>query len=368
MHVLIVPDKFKGTLTAAAAAEAIARGWRKTRPEDHLDLLPMSDGGDGFGEVISAQIGARPQTVRTVDAAHRPCKATWWWEPKTRTAIVESAKVVGLAMLPPRKFHPFELETFGLGKVLRAATAKGAKQILIGIGGSATNDGGFGLARALGWKFFDERGNKIERWIELHRLSHIHPPDARDAFLVTVAVDVQNKLLGRRGATRVYGPQKGIRPRDFDLAERSLARLVKVIHCQFGKNFAHVPGSGAAGGLGFGLLAFVGARLEPGFELFAKLAHLERRLRGADLVITAEGAIDRSTLMGKGVGEVARRCAALKLPCVGLAGTVPAECRHSRRFFRIHALTDLTSLPHAKAKPALWLAKLATATAAKLEL
>src|SRR5256885_1103047 len=127
MKVLVAPDKFKGTLSAAEAAAAIARGWRKTRPEDELDLLPISDGGDGFGEVISDLLHAGPQTVRTEDAAHRLCDATWWWEAKTKTAIIESAKVIGLAMLPPGKFHPFELDTFGLGGVLRAAQEKGAK-------------------------------------------------------------------------------------------------------------------------------------------------------------------------------------------------------------------------------------------------
>ena len=144
LNVLIVPDKFKGTLTAAAAAQAIARGWRRARPKDQLELLPMSDGGDGFGEVISQLLHARAQSIKTVDAAHRPCKAAWWWEPESRFAVVESAKVVGLAMLPPRAFHPFQLDTFGLGAVLRAAQSRGARQILIGIGGSATNDGGFG--------------------------------------------------------------------------------------------------------------------------------------------------------------------------------------------------------------------------------
>ena len=158
LHVLIIPDKFKGTLTAAAAAEAIARGWRKARPHDSLDLLPMSDGGDGFGEVTSALLRARVQRVKTVDAAHRPCVARWWWEPRTRTAIIESAAVIGLAMLPPRRFHPFQLDTLGLGAVVRAAREKGGRRCLMGIGGSATNDGGFGLARALGWEFLDRSG------------------------------------------------------------------------------------------------------------------------------------------------------------------------------------------------------------------
>lgn len=180
---------------------------------------------------------------------------------------------------------------------------------------------------------------------------------------VIVAVDVQNRLLGVRGATRIYGPQKGLRPADFERAERCLGRLARVAKQRFGEDFAAVPGAGAAGGLGFGLFTFLGAQAEPGFELFARLAKLEARLRPADLVITGEGAIDHSTLMGKGVGQVARRCQAMKLPCLGLGGVVAPESRRSRLFTRVAALTDLTDVEQAKSKPAHWLARLAQAAA-----
>jgi glycerate kinase len=271
-------------------------------------------------------------------------------------------------MLPRGKFHPFELDTFGLGAVLHEARAKGAKRILLGIGGSATNDGGFGVARALGWGFADERGNPIERWTELHRLECVRPSPLPRFDKVTVAVDVQNKLLGVQGATRIYGPQKGIRATDFELAERSLRRLARVMQRQFKRDFARVPGTGAAGGLGFGLLAFFGGTLEPGFDLFARLAKLERRLRATDLVITGEGAIDKSTLMGKGVGEVARRSCASGIPCIGLAGDVPPDCRQSKKFVQIRALTDLTSVERAKANPEQWLERLAKKAALELRL
>ena len=360
LRVLIVPDKFKGTLTALAAAEAIARGWRKARAHDSLDLLPMSDGGDGFGEVTRALLKARIQRARAVDAAHRPCVAKWWWEPRTKTAIIESAAVIGLAMLPPRRFHPFQLDTLGLGAVVRAAAKRGARRCLMGIGGSATNDGGFGLARALGWEFLDRQGELIERWTGLSRLERIRAPRRRRWFgAFVVATDVQNRLLGRRGATRVYGPQKGLRPQDFALAERCLGRLARVVKQQFGRDLAREPGAGAAGGLGFGLLAFLGAELQPGFDLFARQAALERRLRAADLVVTGEGAIDRSTLMGKGVGQIARRCRKLKIPCIGLAGMVSASSGTGAFFTQARALTDLTTVTQAKANPAYWLERLA---------
>jgi glycerate 2-kinase len=369
LRALIIPDKFKGTLTAQAAAAAIARGWRKARPEDALDLLPMSDGGDGFGEVTSALLKARIQYVKTVDAAHRPCVARWWWEPRRRIAIIESAAVIGLAMLPPKMFHPFQLDTLGLGAVVRAAVRRSARRCLVGIGGSATNDGGFGLARALGWEFLGRDGELIEQWTNLNRLERIRAPRRRRWFrALVVATDVQNRLLGARGASRVYGPQKGLRVRDFKLAELCLGRLAEVVRQQFKRNFARESGAGAAGGLGFGLMAFLGAQMQPGFDLFARKAGLERRLRSADLVLTGEGAIDRSTLMGKGVGQVAEWCRRFSVPCIGLAGIVNADRRTGKLFAATHALTETTSVAQAKARPAYWLERLAERVARRAEI
>jgi glycerate kinase len=350
-------------MTAAAAAQAIARGWGRARSQDVLELLPMTDGGDGFGAVMRDLIEARPQRVKTVDAAHRPCVGTWWWNAQSKTAIVESVQVIGLAMLPPGKFHPFELDTFGLGKLVEAAASKGAKQILLGIGGSATNDGGFGLARAVGWKFLAADQKPILQWTELHRLAEICPPRQRGFGRITVAVDVRNPLLGVRGATRVYGPQKGLRVEDFSRAEQCLGRLAAVARRHFGHDFAKWPGAGAAGGLGFGLRAFMGAKPESGFGLFARHAKLDRHLQVADLVITGEGSLDRSTLMGKGTGEIARRCRVRKIPCLGLEGCLAPDIRRHRLFHEVRALTDLTTVRQAKARPVEWLERLAELTA-----
>lgn len=359
-NVLIVPDKFKGTLTAQAAADAIAHGWRKARPLDALELLPMSDGGDGFGEVISGLIGAKPQTIDTLDAAHRPCRAQWWWEPKTKTAVIESARIIGLAMVQPKKIHPFNLDTFGLGAVIRAAARKGATRCLMGIGGSATNDGGFGVARSLDWTFLDAAGEPITEWTALHALARLRPPRRTRWFReLLVAVDVQNPLLGARGCTRIYGPQKGLSLPDFPPAERCLRRLARVAEENFGRDYADEPGAGAAGGLGFGLSCFLGGRLESGFDLFLRYAGLERRIRRADLVVTGEGAIDPSTLMGKGVGQIAQYCLKLGIPCLGLAGVVATGKKTKSPFTQAHGLTQLTTLQVAKKQPALWLARLA---------
>jgi glycerate kinase len=360
LRVLIVPDKFKGTLTAQEAADAMAEGWRAARPGDRVQTLPATDGGDGFGAVLGSLLSCKLKTVRTVDAAHRPCVARWWWEPKSRTAVIESAQAIGLAQLPRGKFHPFALDTFGLGKLIDAAAKHGARRCLIGVGGSATNDGGFGLARAIGWTFLDHDGQTLATWTELFRLQKLVPPQHPRRFShLSVAVDVANPLLGKRGATRIYGPQKGLKPGDFAQAEKNLRRLALVTRKHFARDIAATPGAGAAGGLGFGLVAFLGAELTPGFDLFAKRASLDRHLRQARLVLTGEGAIDQSTLMGKGAGEIARRCRRLKIPCIALAGVIREKQKAGAVFDACHALTELTTPRNAMARPRPWLARLA---------
>jgi glycerate 2-kinase len=369
MHVLVVPDKFKGTLTAPQAAAAIARGWAATRPGDHLDLLPMSDGGDGFGDIMSSLLGAAPQVTATIDAAHRRCDTAWWFHQSTRTAIIESARTIGLTQLPRGKYHPFELDTVGLGELLLAAASSGAKRCIVGIGGSATNDAGFGMARALGWSFFDERGAKLEHWTELEHVVSIGSPDRAPLFEeLIVAVDVQNPLLGPEGCTRVYGPQKGLKPDDFSRAEQCLERLATVLKRQLGLDFANTPGAGAAGGLGFGLLTFAHGRLTGGFDLFAGQARLLERLQTCELVITGEGAIDGQTLMGKGVGAIATLCRRSGVTCLALAGIVQEPVEAQKLFTQTHALTDITSSDEAMARAGHWLERLAARAADQLQL
>jgi glycerate kinase len=317
----------------------------------------MSDGGDGFGEIISKLLDAKPRKIKTINAAHQAIETHWWWNAKTKTAIVESAKIIGLTMLPPKKFHPFRLDTFGLGKILLAAEKLGCRHCIIGIGGSATNDGGFGMARALGWKFL--RADKIEitNWIELNLLKQIVAPCALK-MTVTVAVDVENPLLGKSGATRIYGPQKGLRPADFAIAEKSLTQLAVISKKLFGKDFAKISGAGAAGGLGFGLMAFASAKKESGFEIFATSANLEKQLRNAGVVLTGEGAMDRQTLMGKGVGQIALHCKRMKILCIGLAGIIFETSKIKMLFSEARSLVEITSLENSKSQPEKYLAKL----------
>lgn len=365
LKVLIIADKLKGTLTAPQAVEAIARGWRPVRPRDSVETIPMSDGGEGFGEVMAGFLGAEPETVRTVDAAQRPTEATWWWDRKSRTAVIEAAQVVGLARLPAGKYHPFELDSYGLGELFRQAEAKKAVSCIVGLGGSATNDGGFGVARSLGWQFFNAASERIERWSQLHLLSQILPPQRSVKFTeLSVAVDVQNPLLGPSGATRIYGPQKGLKRSDFEFCERCLGKFAELLKRELHLDYQEEPGSGAAGGLGFGLRSCLGGRLVRGYDLFERLGGIKKRLEWADLVITAEGALDRSSLMGKGVGEIAKRCRELSRPCLGLGGMVESRRALLGIFTRVYALTpDLTSQARAMKEPAKWLERAAAAAA-----
>ena len=336
-RILIVPDKLKGSLSALEAADAIARGWAAACPDDTLALLPMSDGGDGFGPVMAGTLGLEEQLVEFVNAAGETRPAAWWFDSESGQAVVEAAQSNGLALLPHRRFHPFDLDTCGVGQLLLAAGQAGATHCLTGIGGSATNDGGFGMARALGWVFRDESGREIGQWTELDGLAAIEPPPSRAWPSVRVASDVQNPLLGVDGATRIYGPQKGMRPEDFAKAEACLGFLAKVAADTLGSDFSLTPGAGAAGGLGFGLMAFAGATIESGFEVFAKATGLETKIVEVDFVVTAEGAIDEQTRMGKGTGQLAALCRRLGKPCIGLAGQLSlaqAELDPGKRLFR----------------------------------
>jgi glycerate 2-kinase len=269
-------------------------------------------------------------------------------------------------MLPKGRFHPFELDTFGLGRVLVAAARSGATRCLLGIGGSATNDAGFGLARSLGWRFLNSEGRAIHAWTDLDSLREIAPPEspALRHMRIVVATDVQNPLLGPRGATRVYGPQKGIRPTDVAATEACLKKLAGAMARLRGEDHSRRPGAGAAGGLGFGLVAFFGAGLDPGFALFAHHAGLEHLLDHCDLVLTGEGSIDASTFMGKAVGELAHLAQQRHLPCIAFGGQVRPAPSLPRAFVALHALT-----PHfvpaelAFRQPAQTLARLATRVA-----
>lgn len=368
LKVLIIPDKFKGTLTSIQAAQAIASGWHKTRPHDTLRTLPLTDGGDGFGDCLRTLLQARQRSCQTINAAKQPCRSPWWISPDNHTTIVESARCIGLAMLPPNQYHPFNLDTRGLAKLLLAATRHHPKTCLVGIGGSATNDGGFGLATALGWQFLNKDNQPITRWPDLTHLHHVIPPPTHPlpkSTRIIIATDVQNPLLGRLGATRVYGPQKGIQPQDIQPANQALQQLSRVMSKHLGQNFATTPGAGAAGGLGFGLLAFANASIQPGTDIYSHYAKLPQHLDWADLVITGEGRVDASSLMGKGVGEIARQTQQRNLPCIAIAGSIAQPKALQEHFTAIYPLAPNIAPLHQALQTPKPLLQSAAATAAK---
>jgi glycerate 2-kinase len=308
MRILISPQEFKGTLTALQAANAIARAIGRILPSAHLEIAPIADGGPGFLDAIVSITGGKYLKSQVEDPLGRPVAARWGTI-GGGTAILEMAEASGLLRLDPAERDPRRTSTFGTGQLIRAALDADCPRIFLGIGGSATNDGGVGAAEALGVRFLDREGMLLPRGgAALSRLDRIDLAgrDPRlDIVQLWIAADVTNPLLGPTGASAIYGPQKGADEqavRELDLA---LARLAEVTHTLLGHDLSAVSGAGAAGGLAFGLLAFCGGRLKRGFEVVAESLGLEERAGRADVVITGEGRLDEQSAFGKGPGSLA---------------------------------------------------------------
>lgn len=307
MRILVACDKFKGSLTAPEACEAIAEGLREgfSGPLE-IRTLPIADGGDGIAETLLAACGGERVRLRVPGPLGDPVEAGYVLIDGGKTAVIEMAAASGLALLGEREKEPLRATTRGTGELIRHALDRGVSRILLGIGGSATNDGGTGMAEAIGFRFEDESGRSITGLPEgLEKVARIVRPDKTTHTEVVVACDVSNPLLGESGCTRVYGPQKGIAPADFSLHESRLARLVGLCG-ERGAEASETAGSGAAGGLGFGAMVFLDATLQPGFDLVAEKLGIAEAVAAADLVITGEGRLDRQSLQGKGPHGVAR--------------------------------------------------------------
>ena len=322
MKILIAPDKFKGALNAHEVAENIANGLRDVLPDTKIDIVPMADGGEGTAEVIC---GARACTwlqCEAHDPLGREIGARYAWIEDAKLAVMEMSEAAGMRRLTQSERDPLRANTFGVGEMILDAANRGANEIIIGLGGSATNDGGFGMARALGFRFFEqEREQELRGAVdELSVLKRIEEP--RDLILpkIIAAVDVKNPLLGKNGATRVFGPQKHVTKDQIDKLELALTRLADVVAEEFGFDDRDKPGAGAAGGLGFGLMSFCGAKIRPGFNVVAEAVKLESKMKEADLVITGEGSLDRQTLEGKTPAGVARLARKLGKPVFAIVG------------------------------------------------
>jgi glycerate 2-kinase len=339
MRVLVAPDKFKGSLSARQVAENIAVGIRDAIPDAQIEIAPVADGGEGTAEVICNARSGEWVTCRAHGPLGNPIEARYVW--LGESAVIEMSETAGLRALKNGVRDVLRANTFGVGEMLLDASKRGAREIIVGLGGSVTNDGGFGMARALGFRFFEERHKEIENTVDLismariealaaagvspARSSEMQPASASGGprqIKIVAACDVKNPLLGENGATRTFGPQKGATPEELEILERALRKLADTITRDLGCDFRNNFGAGAAGGLGFGLMSFCGAELRPGFDVVADAVELEEKIKAADVVITGEGKLDSQTLEGKapaGVALLARKFGKRVFAIVGRA-------------------------------------------------
>jgi glycerate 2-kinase len=329
IRLLVAPQEFKGSLSARAAAAAIAHGARRGWPSAHVDELPLSDGGPGLVDALVAAEKGETQSVEVEDPLGRSVIARYGLLNGRRTAVVEMAAASGLSLLQPSELDPLRASTFGAGQLIGAALDQGINELIVGIGGSATNDGGAGLVTALGARFYESDGRPIAPGgAALAKLSRIDVSglDSRlRRVRIVAASDVQNPLCGPNGASAVYGPQKGADAAQVAELDAALAHYAEILRRDLARDVANTPGAGAAGGTGAALMAFLNARLTPGFEVVAKATRLEARIESCCLVLTGEGSLDRQTAFGKTVGRLAGLGQKHRVPVVALAGSVSIE-------------------------------------------
>jgi glycerate kinase len=326
MRVLIAPDKFKGSISAIAAAEAIAEGWQRACPEDQLELAPIADGGEGFAATLCSALGGDWITCEALDPIGRPISARYTWIAARQLAVIDMSEASGLWRLTPEERAPLRATTYGTGQLIRDAAARGARSIVIGLGGSATTDGGIGMAVALGYQTLTTDGEELEPIPgNLASLTRIVKELALELPEIIAACDVENPLLGARGTAHVFAAQKGAMPADVVLLENALESLADAASSDLGCDFRNVPGAGAAGGLGFGLMTFCGAKMRSGFAVVAEVLGLGERIAASDLVITGEGRLDDQTLDGKGPAGVAGMARERGKGVLAFAGSITGE-------------------------------------------
>jgi len=336
MRVLAAPDKFRGTLTAAQAASAIAAGWRRERPSDEVDEVPMADGGEGTLDALVAALGGELRSVGVSGPLGDPVDASFGMivTPSGPTAVVELARASGLALVGEARRNPLRASSRGTGELVLAAAREGAGEILVCLGGSASTDGGAGIAAALGVRLLDRAGRPIpdggRGLLELDRVDATGLEQAVRRIRFVVACDVDDPLTGPRGAARVYGPQKGASPDDVLLLERALAHYAAMIHRDLRIDARALPGGGAAGGAGAGLVAFLGARLRPGVAVVMDALDIRRRIATADVMVTGEGRLDGSSLRGKVISGLLAEAQRAGVPMAVLCGRSEIEMPEAR--------------------------------------
>ncbi len=326
MRIIVAPNAFKGSLSAMDAAMAMKKGILKVIPHCHVVCVPVADGGDGLTEIMAQALGGTLINIWVLGPRMEPLSSIFCLVEEKGVAVIEMARASGLALLPKNQQDPTKTSTYGTGQLIRAALDKGVRRIIVGLGGSATCDGGIGMASALGYKFLDKEGKAL---VPIgSSLRRIHAIDGNEvdkrlgAVLFEGVCDVTNPLIGQNGASPVYSPQKGASPEQIVELDAGLENVARVIDREMGIDIRYMPGAGAAGGLGGGLHAFLGAELRKGIDLVIDIVNLKEKIRGADLVLTAEGRIDFQTKCDKAPVGVARAAQEAGVPCIAVCGGV----------------------------------------------
>ena len=329
MKVIIAIDSFKGSLTSVEAGEVAREGILQVHPNWQIDLIPIADGGEGMLGVMLAATGGSIQTVTAHDPCMKPTVAEYGLSADGTTAFIEMAAVSGLPLVPKELQNPMKTTTYGTGELIKDALEKGCTRFIVGIGGSATNDAGTGMLQALGFRFLDASGKELGQGGEiLEKVLHICSQNVhkmlKNAHFI-VACDVQNPFYGPDGAAYVYARQKGADERMIADLDKGMQHFAKVLQKWAGRDISLIEGSGAAGGMGGGMMALLGAELKSGADLLLDISRFDERIADADLIITGEGRIDRQSLMGKIPGKILQRAQTHGIPVIAVAGSVEDE-------------------------------------------
>ena len=328
MKIIIAPQSFKGSLTAKEATQIITDCAKNIFPESELIGIPIADGGDGTLETIIDATNGKIMNTQVKGPDNSVVQASWGLfnsEKNEKTGIIEMARASGLAMIDPKNLDPFNSSSFGTGELILDAVKNGAKKIILGIGGSATNDCGIGVAKAVGIKFLDSKnnevGNNVSNFSNIKKINLDKFNSQLNDIKFEVACDVTNKLCGKEGASYIYGPQKGASAEDVKILDNNLLHIGNLIEKDLGINVLDIKGGGAAGGLGAGMVAFFGAKLRPGVDIIFDTLSVEEKIKDADLIITGEGQFDISSTYNKAPAAIAKLGKKYNIPTIGISGS-----------------------------------------------
>jgi len=326
MKIILAPDKFKGSLTGMQFCSAVEEGIKKVLPKAHIVKLPLADGGDGTMEVLDYHLNGTRIELKVNDPLFRPIRATYLYLNSIKTAFIEMAEASGMALLKAEEQNCFYTSTLGTGELILDAIKRGAKTIILGIGGSATNDCGIGMATALGYKFEDENGQELipigKNLLKIKKINSNDVHSELKAVTFKIACDVKNPLFGPNGAAYVYGPQKGASKSEIAHLDKGLEHISNLFSNTFNLEVYDIEGAGAAGGLGAGAIAFLNAELKSGIDLIKNLIDFDLKIKGANWIITGEGKLDAQTLSGKTIHGVINSAKKQNIPVAALCGSV----------------------------------------------